>query len=178
MSKGVTIVLSGLAIVVVGGVGALAFTKNKGKLAEAFRPPEPAAVVVPADATVLADDVEPGHLIAEIAGVRRESDRRAVEQYYAGMWSPGRGWTGEVADVTKERSGVALRLFYAQGGSLNSGFYVIAVIPSNDEGIEPRDVVTVQGKITRLEGLATMPLPTYRVVLEPSRVLAVRKPGR
>ncbi|MDX2132603.1 MAG: hypothetical protein SFY69_11185 [Planctomycetota bacterium] len=179
MGKAVVIGMGVVAVGLFAGVGVLAFVKSKDKFAEALKPaPPPPPVEPPADARILEDDVEPGMVVGSIVGVRREADRRAIEASYVGTWTPNRGWEGEVVDVTDERSGVALRLFYAQGGMLSSGFYVIAVVPANDQGVQKGDVATVQGRISKLEMLETQPLPTFRVVLDPARVLRNRTRSR
>lgn len=163
-------VVAGLALV--GAITYQGIQKNRTK---AGAPPAAASAIPPADAEFI--DADPGGLVSSASSIRNPAQRAAAAAELEGLWVSNEGWNLEVEDVTREVGGYAVRC-YVYGGGVISGCWVVAVVPDNAQNVEKHDRATVQGRIAKVEIVNTPPVPTYRVLLQPARVLSVQKTAR
>lgn len=136
------------------------------------------AEIPPPDAVFLEPDVTAEMVMGAVAGIRKQADREAAAATFAGLWVGEAGWAGEVMDVTDERRGSAVRMQITSSGVFGGSFFLIAVISDPEADVRKGDAATVQGMVTKVEVLSTMPLPTHRIVLEPAKVLSVARRTR
>jgi len=175
MQRVVIVVLALVAIGLVGFVGYSAVTKAQKQQRSTAPAAPPAPVEPPADAQFVPDEVGAEGVMAGVASARKDADRQAAEAMWQGVWVPNEGWTGEVVDVTNERSGIAVRLSVTSSRVMGGSFFVIAVIAENEQGVRKGDGAVVQGRISRVEALPGGPIPLYRIVLEPAKVLSIQR---
>lgn len=134
-----------------------------------------APVAAPTAAECLEDDWDPTSVFMFVMGAKTRAEALQNLASIQGVWTPMRGWEGEVEAVSKEPGGTAIRMFYSAAGRVGGGFWVVAVVPGElPDKIHRRDVVTYQGRIRTVENRLDGPNINDRVILDDARILGIR----
>jgi hypothetical protein len=104
-----------------------------------------------------------------IAGARGQ--KGSVTSEYIGQWVPAEGWAGVAEEVNLQRGGTTIGMYYSSAGMIGGSFWVLALVPSKDTGVQKGDQIVVQGKISEIQIMMAGPSPTYRIILDPTRIL-------
>jgi len=126
--------------------------------------PPPGATMAPSD---------PEGVIGSILGVRNPTERDVIAANWNNQWVPNEGWEGEVVEVKRElmEGGYSIRLFF-NTGSVMHDFFVVCVVPDNDQDVRKGDRAKVQGRIDKVESIpGGAGVPMNRIVLKSGRVV-------
>lgn len=174
MNKIIGVVVVPLVIGAVAAVAFVAMNKAPGAPKKQSAPVVE-AVFPPADARYLDAEASSSDVVMfSVSSHRREADQEAAEAQLVGLWVPSTGWEGEVADLTDESQGFAVRLFVTTGG-ITGGYYIVAVVPEEPDDTRKGDRATVQGRIDKVGVLPGSMTPIYRIVLSPAKVIGHQK---
>jgi len=127
-------------------------------------------VVPPAGAVFLDAGTEPEHVMHRAIAANR-GKKGSVTSEYIGQWVPPEGWAGVVEEVNLQHGGTTIGMYHSSAGMIGGGFWVLAVVPSTETGLQKGDQIVVQGKISEIQIMAAGPIPTYRIILDPTRIL-------
>jgi hypothetical protein len=179
---GINTLLGVVAAGVVGGTLYLAATaqsttsgSNSSPAATTANQPAAKPVGPPPGATFAPD--EAAAVMNSIIGVRNPAQRDQIAAEWVDQWVPNAGWEGEVVDVKREYSegGYSVRLLFSTGNQLTD-FFVVCLVPDNDEDVRKGDRAKVQGRIDKVESLpGPAGTPTNRIVLRSGRVVQLIK---
>lgn len=129
-----------------------------------------APVVPPPNAVYLEPGTEPEFVMHHaIAASRGQNGNVASE--FIGQWVPAEGWAGVAEVVNLQHGATTIGMYYSTAGMIGGGYWVLAVVPTKDSGVQKGDQIVVQGKISEIQIRMAGPTPTYRIILDPTRIL-------